>query len=76
MVIGGAAVFAEALPIADRIELTEVALTPEGDVHMPPIDRTQWTETARTDVPVRPGRPGFSFVTLARVGGPAADDAS
>jgi dihydrofolate reductase len=46
-VIGGAQLFADTLPIADRIVLTEVALSPPGDAHFPPLDMTQWIETSR-----------------------------
>lgn len=57
-VIGGAEVFALFLPRADRIELTEVHGTPEGDATVPPFDG--WHETARED------HDGHSFVTLRR----------
>jgi dihydrofolate reductase len=46
-VIGGAAVFALALPRAQRIFLTEVAARPAGDVYFPPFDEAEWTETQR-----------------------------
>ena len=46
-IIGGAEVFAGALPIADRIILTEVELTPPGDVFFPAPDPTDWQELAR-----------------------------
>ncbi len=63
-VIGGAEVFALALPRADRIELTEVHLDAEGDVVVPPF--TGWHETARDDHPAEGDRPAYSFVTLER----------
>ena len=44
-VIGGSAIFAESLPIADRIYLTEVDAVVEGDTFFPEFDRSQWTET-------------------------------
>lgn len=62
MVIGGAAIFAEALPLATRVHLTEVHDAPEGDVTMPGFGR-DWRETGRDD------RDGHSFVTLERVAG-------
>lgn len=43
-VIGGTSLFAEALPDADRIHLTEVEAEVEGDTHFPPFDRTEWVE--------------------------------
>jgi dihydrofolate reductase len=57
-VIGGAEVFALFLDHADRIELTEVHQSPEGDAIVPPF--TGWTERTRED------HDGFSFVTLVR----------
>src|SRR3569832_138563 len=47
MVIGGAEVFALALPRADRIELTEVHLDAEGDIVVPPF--AGWHETGREE---------------------------
>lgn len=44
-VIGGSAIFAETLPIADRIYLTEVDAEVEGDTFFPEFDRSQWIET-------------------------------
>lgn len=46
-VIGGAGVYAQALPHAQRIYLTEVHAALDGDVHFPPLDRASWVETAR-----------------------------
>lgn len=43
-VIGGTSLFAEALPQADRIHLTEVDADVEGDTFFPPYDRSQWVE--------------------------------
>ena len=60
-VIGGAAVFALFLDRADRVELTEVHASPEGDVVVPAFDG--WREVAREDVA---GEPGYSFATLLR----------
>lgn len=46
-VIGGAAVFAIALPRAHRIYLTEVQADPQGDTLMPPFDETMFSEVSR-----------------------------
>jgi dihydrofolate reductase len=63
-VIGGAEVFALFLPHADRIELTEVHATPDGDAVVPAF--TGWREVAREDFASEGGRPAYSFVTLVR----------
>ena len=43
-VIGGTSIFREALPIADRIHLTEVEADVEGDTFFPEFDRGEWVE--------------------------------
>ena len=43
-VIGGTSIFAEALPAADRIHLTEVEAEVPGDTGFPEFDRREWTE--------------------------------
>ncbi len=64
-VIGGAEIFALFLAHADRIELTEVHLSPEGDAVVPPFG-PEWRETAREDHAAEGDRPAYSFVTLDR----------
>jgi dihydrofolate reductase len=48
MIIGGAEIFREALPLADRIYWTEVKANPEGLVLFPAIDMSQWNEVSAT----------------------------
>ncbi len=43
-VIGGTSLFAESLPVADRIHLTEVEADVEGDTWFPEFDRDEWVE--------------------------------
>jgi len=66
MVIGGAQIYAEAMPSATRIELTEIDAEPEGDTVLSPFDPARWRETARENFPPADGRPGYAFVTLTR----------
>jgi dihydrofolate reductase len=65
-VIGGAAVFAEALPQAQRLFVTEIDADFEGDTFFPPIDPAAWRETSREHLAQDAGRPfgGIDFVTL------------
>lgn len=60
-VIGGSTIFAEALPIATRIFLTEVHRQAEGDTYFH-LDRKGWRETARRPAETE----GVEFVTLER----------
>lgn len=59
MVIGGAQIYALTLPIANRIYLTRVHQTPEGDAFFPEFG-ADWQETEFES------HNGFSFVTLER----------
>ncbi len=68
-VIGGADIYAQAMPLADRLEITEVDLAPEGDAWFPEIAPAVWTET---DTRPLCGEPSGRFVTYsARRGAPA-----
>ena len=51
MVIGGAEIFREALPVSDRIYLTRVHGAPEGDTFLPPLPPCDWREIAREPLP-------------------------
>ena len=49
MIVGGSDIFAAALPLADRLEITHVHASPAGDVTFPPIDPAVWREVSRTE---------------------------
>ncbi|HXC74162.1 MAG TPA: dihydrofolate reductase [Sphingomicrobium sp.] len=67
-VIGGANLFAQFLPLAGRIELTEVLADIPGDTVMPnPLDSGEWRELSEESHPAEDGRPAFRFVTLERI---------
>ena len=64
-VIGGSELFAQALPLAQRLFLTEIDADFEGDTFFPPIDPGAWHETSREHLAPEPGRSfGIDFVTL------------
>ena len=66
-VIGGSEIFALFLPLATRIELTEVLADFEGETAMPdPRHSGAWLETGREEHPAEDGRPAFRFITLKR----------
>jgi dihydrofolate reductase len=64
MVIGGAEIYERALPLATRIELTEVHKDFAGDASFT-FDRKGWHETAREER-VTPEGLRYSYVTLTR----------
>jgi dihydrofolate reductase len=59
-ICGGASLYRAALPLADRIELTRVHRSCEGDACFPVIDPHEWKEIAADN------RGAFSFITLVR----------
>ena len=64
-VIGGAEIYAAALPLADELLLTEIDADTVGDVTFPAFDPEQFVETSRERHVSEAGLP-FSFVTLTR----------
>ena len=62
MIIGGGEIYREALPFTQRLYLTQVHQTIEGDAFFPALNDHEWKKTATED------HGGFSFVTLERVG--------
>jgi dihydrofolate reductase len=64
-VIGGGAVYASALPLADELALTEIAADVEGDTFFPTFEPTEFEEVAREPHVAPDGTP-FAFVTYRR----------
>jgi dihydrofolate reductase len=66
-VIGGAEIYAQWMPSADRLEVTEVHARPDGDTRLPDISAADWEETARVRNPAGPDDSAdFSYVTYRR----------
>ncbi len=63
--VGGAEMYAQVLPRADRLYLTEIQADYAGDAWFPAFDRGDWLETAR-DKRVSPDGLGYDFVTYRR----------
>jgi dihydrofolate reductase len=63
-VIGGAQIYAQAEPLAERIELTEIHQSFEGDAYAPLLG-AQWLEAGRSSGVSKTGL-GYSFVSLTR----------
>ena len=60
MVIGGAQIYAQALPRADRIYLTRVHQSPEGDATFPALNEDDWEIVEERKIE------GCDFLTLDR----------
>jgi len=68
MLLGGAQLYAEALPLIQRIYLTRVHADIAGDAHLPALDPGRWREISREDhsADSRNEFP-FSFIVLQRI---------
>jgi dihydrofolate reductase len=64
-VIGGAALYREALPLADRLYLTEIEQSFDGDVFFPDVSPNDWQEVSRQPCQETNG-PQFSFTVYQR----------
>jgi dihydrofolate reductase len=64
-VIGGGELYADALPLADELLLTEIDADMEGDTFFPSWERAAFEETSREQHMSETGIP-FSFVTYLR----------
>jgi len=72
-VIGGAEVFALALPLATRVYQTQVHASVPGDVYFPSLDMNQWRCIERQEHPADPHHAyAMSFLTLERTASPVA----
>jgi dihydrofolate reductase len=64
-VIGGAQLYEQALPLAQRLFLTEIDAEFEGDTHFPPIDLAAWRQTAHEHLAPAASRPfAVEFITF------------
>lgn len=67
MIVGGASLYAEALPRAERLYLTLVHAKIQGDVRFPPWDPSEWQEIERTEHPADQRNPiPMTFLSLHR----------
>lgn len=60
-VIGGAELFRQCFPLVDKMELTEIHATYEGDTFFPEFSRDEWRVIRQED------HPDFSFVSYERL---------
>ena len=66
-IVGGAELYAQALPLADTIYLTEIQQDVSGDAHFPAFNQEQWREIAcEAHTQEAPQPLTYHFVTLQR----------
>jgi len=71
VIAGGGEIYAQIMERATRLAITQVHLRAEGDARFPPIDATQWQETARSEhAPGADDDAAFAIVDYVR--GPQA----
>ncbi len=68
MLIGGAQLYELGLARADRLYLTRVALTPDGDAWFPVFDEGQWQVVSKVENEPVDDKPGFDFEVWERFG--------
>jgi dihydrofolate reductase len=67
IVAGGAEIYAQAMPLAQTLVITEVHKSVDGDARFPPIDPAVWRETARAEQKLGlEDEAAFAFVTYER----------
>ena len=66
MLIGGAQLYTQGLAGADRLYLTRVGLSPEGDAWFPEFDQAQWKLVSEELHAAADDKPAFSFEVWER----------
>ena len=66
MLIGGAQLYTQGLADADRLYLTRVGLSPEGDAWFPEFDQAQWKLVSEELHAAADDKPAFSFEVWER----------
>ena len=61
MLIGGAQLYAQGLEQADRLYLTRVALSPQGDAWFPEFDLSRWKLVSNVQNPAEGDKPAYNF---------------
>jgi dihydrofolate reductase len=66
-IVGGAEIYAQALPLADTLYITEIQQDVDGDAHFPEFDPSLWQEIAREPRSQDAPQPlQYHFVTYRR----------
>lgn len=66
-VIGGGEIYAQSLPLAEQLILTEVDDAPAADTFFPMLNAGEWREVSRHSHPRTDATPAFAFVTYERI---------
>jgi dihydrofolate reductase len=67
MICGGASIYKQFLPLAQRLYITEIHAIPEGDTYFPEVNKAEWNEVKREDHKAdEKNQYDYSFVVLER----------
>ncbi len=67
MIIGGAQIYGQCLDVADKLYITEIAITvPDADAWFPAFNKADWREVSREEHPAEDGKPAYAFVVYDR----------
>lgn len=67
MIAGGASVYKQFLPVADKMYLTIIDATPEGDVYFPEYDESKWREVKKESHPANDQNEySYTFLVMER----------
>ena len=66
MLIGGAQLYAQALPLAERLYLTRIELEPAGDAHFPEWLDHEWRRDSHAAHAAEGDAPAYAFETWTR----------
>ncbi len=67
-IVGGAELYAQALPLAETLYITEIQRDFDGDTHFPEFDKTTWQEVGRERcAQTEPKKLEYHFVTYNRL---------
>ncbi|MPZ58389.1 MAG: dihydrofolate reductase [Rhizobiales bacterium] len=76
-IIGGAELYAQAMPVADRLEITRVHADIRGDAMFPSVDPAVWREVARKEQAAGPGDDAdMTFITYRPAGAGGGSESS
>lgn len=67
IIIGGGEIYKQALPLANRLYLTEVDLSPEADAFFPAFDKSNWQEKVIAEHTARDDKPAFIIKQYDRI---------
>ena len=67
MILGGGDIYSQSIKFANRLYLTEIAATYEGDAFFPAFDKSKWTKKIIAEHPAENNQPSFIIAQYDRL---------